>query len=185
MLKELVAAVLASLVVAGDSTAAVKQTPSKTPERSVISTVKTVERTTKKGSVGETAGKDDLFKVDDSDLMYIATTVCEEAGGQSLESCYYVAQVIVNRVKSKSFPDTVTGVLTQKGQYSHYTGNKGREWPSWATKEIKDKCIKAATAAATGTVPLEYRMPRTVVYQSQFQQGKIWKICEDHYYCYG
>ena len=44
--------------------------------------------------------------------------VQQEAGGYSLEHKQVIAQVIVNRVQSDQFPDTITGVLTQKNQFS-------------------------------------------------------------------
>lgn len=48
-------------------------------------------------------------------LTYI---VQQEAGGLSLAHKQIIAQVIVNRVQSSAFPDTIYDVLTQKNQFS-------------------------------------------------------------------
>lgn len=44
--------------------------------------------------------------------------VQQEVRGASLEHKRIIARVIVNRVLDSRFPDTVTGVLTQKGQFA-------------------------------------------------------------------
>lgn len=44
--------------------------------------------------------------------------VQQEAGGLSLAHKQIIAQVVVNRVQSSAFPDTIYGVLTQKNQFS-------------------------------------------------------------------
>lgn len=60
------------------------------------------------GQIGYTAVEQEM-------LGYI---VQQEAGGYSLEHKQVIAQVVVNRVRSDQFPDTITGVLTQKNQFS-------------------------------------------------------------------
>lgn len=44
--------------------------------------------------------------------------VQQEAGGLSLAHKQVIAQVVVNRVQSSAFPDTIYEVLTQKNQFS-------------------------------------------------------------------
>ena len=51
----------------------------------------------------------------------IARTVEAEAGNQDLKGTRLVACVILNRMESEEFPDTVNGVLSQPGQFSTYT----------------------------------------------------------------
>jgi N-acetylmuramoyl-L-alanine amidase len=43
-----------------------------------------------------------------------------EAKGESLEGQIAVANVVLNRVKSNKFPNTVCGVVKQRGQFSWY-----------------------------------------------------------------
>ena len=48
----------------------------------------------------------------DDDLFYLAAAVCREAGGESEEIQLLVANVVINRVNSSIYPDTIYGVLT-------------------------------------------------------------------------
>lgn len=54
------------------------------------------------------------------DKTLIAKTVHAEAGNQDFEGRRLVASVILNRVESESFPNTVEEVLSQSGQFSTY-----------------------------------------------------------------
>lgn len=50
--------------------------------------------------------------------MYVlAQLVHAEAGNQSLEGKRLVADVVLNRVHSDDFPDTIEGVIHQNGQF--------------------------------------------------------------------
>ena len=55
--------------------------------------------------------------------------VQQEVRGASIAHKRVIAQVIVNRVKSDAFPDTVTGVLTQKNQFSSLRNWYERNYP--------------------------------------------------------
>lgn len=54
------------------------------------------------------------------DATLIVKTVWLEAGNQDLEGKRLVAAVILNRVESDAFPDTVEGVLSAPGQFATY-----------------------------------------------------------------
>jgi N-acetylmuramoyl-L-alanine amidase len=58
--------------------------------------------------------------VSDEDVELIAKTVQAEAGNQDFTGKRMVAAVILNRVESKTFPDDVEGVLSQKNQFSTF-----------------------------------------------------------------
>lgn len=70
-------------------------------------------------------------------LELLAVCVEAEAGNQSLTGRRYVADVILNRVDDPNWPDTVEGVITQKGQFSSYTdgGMASVKEPSETTYE--------------------------------------------------
>lgn len=55
------------------------------------------------------------------DAELIARAVQAESGNQCLEGRRYVAAVIINRVDSPEFPDTVEDVLSEDGQFSTYS----------------------------------------------------------------
>ncbi|HOM02563.1 MAG TPA: stalk domain-containing protein [Acetivibrio sp.] len=80
----------------------------------------------------------------DEDLMWLARIVTVEAGGMSLEGKVAVANVVLNRVKSPSFPNTVYDVIFQKGQFppAYKSGFKELVPP--------DECIVAAKMALEG-----------------------------------
>lgn len=53
-------------------------------------------------------------------LELLAVCVEAEAGNQSLEGKRMVVDVILNRVDDQDWPDTITGVITQPGEFSSY-----------------------------------------------------------------
>lgn len=54
------------------------------------------------------------------DATLIVRTVWLEAGNQPIEGKRLVAAVILNRVESEQFPDTVEGVLSAPGQFATF-----------------------------------------------------------------
>jgi len=54
------------------------------------------------------------------DITLIAKTVQAEAGNQDMEGKRLVAAVVLNRMDSEVFPDSVEGVLSQEGQFVTY-----------------------------------------------------------------
>ena len=54
------------------------------------------------------------------DATLIVRTVWLEAGNQPIEGKRLVAAVILNRVDSEQFPDTVEGVLSAPGQFATF-----------------------------------------------------------------
>lgn len=54
------------------------------------------------------------------DATLIVKTVWLEAGNQPIEGKRLVAAVILNRVESEQFPDTVEGVLSAPGQFATF-----------------------------------------------------------------
>lgn len=67
--------------------------------------------------------------VSDDEVTLIAKTVQAEAGNQCFEGKRLVAAVILNRVDSEVFPDTVEGVLSAPGQFVTYK-SLGRTQPT-------------------------------------------------------
>lgn len=119
-------------------------------------------------------------ETDNSDVELLAICICREAGGSSEHIQKMVASVVMNRVASSVFPDTIYGVIMQPYQYNTMWID-GADWPSWATDEIRASCRNSALAVANG-----YRAcPESVVYQAEFQQGSgIYEQIDDFYFCY-
>lgn len=96
-------------------------------------------------------------KISFDELYRLARQVYIEAGCAwiSDEHQRMVATVVLNRVESDLFPDTVYGVLTQKGQYAYRDLNPD------------ERAVRNALAVLEG-----YRaLPSGVLYQSNSIQG--------------
>lgn len=108
------------------------------------------------------------------DLYVLSHIIYAEAGNQSDECQLAVGSVVLNRVKSNNFPNTIYGVVFQKGQYSP-------TWNGAYYKEPSDRAIKNAKyLLENGSV-----IPVGVVYQAEFIQGPIYKQIGNTYFCYG
>lgn len=59
-----------------------------------------------------------------TELEWLAATIQAEAGGESYTGKLAVGSVIMNRVKSSAFPNTVIGVITQTMQFASYRSGK-------------------------------------------------------------
>lgn len=90
-------------------------------------------------------------------------------------AAYYTGAVVMNRVKSKEWPNTIKEVLYQKGQYS--TTKK------FFTKEIPAECYELAEMILRDGTP---DVPENVIFQSMRKLGKgTWKKVNTDYFCYG
>lgn len=61
-----------------------------------------------------------------SEVDMLALAIHNEARGEPRSGKYAVANVILNRVKHKSFPNSVRKVVTQRGQFQWYHNHKLR-----------------------------------------------------------
>lgn len=116
----------------------------------------------------------------DDDLFYLAAAVCREAGGESEEIQLLVANVVINRVNSSIYPDTIYGVLTDYRQYG-MMWKYGVSFPKWADQKTIDHCYDVARRILDG----ERVCPDNVLFQAEFVQGSgIYKEFDGFYFCY-
>lgn len=95
------------------------------------------------------------------ELMLLARVINAEAGeGCSIEHNQLVGCVVMNRVKSKAFPNTIAGVVYQRGQYSCVGNSRFNAQPS-----------TIAMNAAKYVLDGKAYCPSDVVYQANFPQG--------------
>ena len=73
------------------------------------------------------------------DFELICRTVYCEAGNQDIKTQEMVALTIMNRVKSKRFPNTVKGVVYQKNAYAvtNWKDFSSRKWTKQVEKAVK------------------------------------------------
>lgn len=99
----------------------------------------------------------DYISLDDFELM--AKTVFAEAKTEDFEGQVAVAEVILNRVESENFPDTVEEVIKQRGAFSSW-GNGSVE-----AAPLDDECLEAVQDAVNERI-----FPDSVVY---FREGRF------------
>ena len=87
-----------------------------------------------------------------SDLSLLARLIDAEAGGESYNAKVAVGAVVMNRVKSSRFPNTISAVINQKynGSYQFTCVQNGNiKRPATASD------VKAAISALSGTNPVK------------------------------
>lgn len=108
------------------------------------------------GTVGE-------FKINvknrytDAELKYLASIIYSEAGNQCYAGKKAVGIVVVNRMKSDKFPDTIKEVLYQRGQFTPATnGSLNKSMKLYSSKKLNKDCIKAAKEVLNGDTKVKY-----------------------------
>jgi N-acetylmuramoyl-L-alanine amidase len=71
-----------------------------------------------------------------------ARLVEAEAKGESYKGKVAVAEVVLNRVESEQFPDTITEVIYQKGQFSPVSNGSINNNPSEDSKKAVQEALK-------------------------------------------
>lgn len=87
----------------------------------------------------------------DSDAYLLGAIIECEAGGEPYEGKLAVGSVIINRVKSSYFPNTISGVIYQGGQFSPVAS--GRLAYRLETG-VDPSCLQAAQEVLNGNVTL-------------------------------
>lgn len=82
-----------------------------------------------------------------TDEMLLAALIQLESGNQPYEGQVAVGAVVVNRMKSPAYPNTLAGVIYASGQFTPAKTGKVEEL---ALKGPKDSCVRAARAALAG-----------------------------------
>lgn len=119
-------------------------------------------------STDEPEAIETIPKINEEDLELLAIVIYQEAGWDlSCDDCRRrVADIVLNRVESEYFPDTIYEVLTQKGQYGrlHWTGVV---WPEMAKYDCEAEAVERA-----------YRIAREVLegnHSDLYGNGYIWQ----------
>ncbi len=118
----------------------------------------------------------------DSDLFNVAPLMMGEAGYTDSTERRYTASVLLNRVDSDLFPDTIGECLYQAGQYTT-TRDGGPFW-----NEPTEACWADAEALLTQWYETgETDLPENVLYQATFAQGSGTHLVSawGQYFCYG
>ncbi len=76
-----------------------------------------------------------------SDIYLLAKVIAAEARGESYTGQVAVGAVVLNRVDSASFPDTIAGVVYQKGAFSAVTDSNWSVSPDSTAKKAAQDAI--------------------------------------------
>ena len=88
---------------------------------------------------------------DSGDLAMLAALIECEAGGESYTGKVAVGAVVLNRVRSGSFPNDIAGVIYQSGQFSPVSSGN---FQSVLSRGARSDCYEAAAAALAGENPV-------------------------------
>lgn len=112
------------------------------------------------------------------DIYLLASLIHAEVGSVPDDECLYACgSVVLNRMASEEFPDTLEGVIYQSEPTVQYActidGN--------LDKEPDDRCLEIAEEL----LHTKSRLPEDVVYQAEFEQGSgVYKRFENVVFCY-
>lgn len=112
-----------------------------------------------------------------SELRLMSSIINCEAGIEPYQGKIAVGIVVMNRIKSKRFPNTLKGVIYQKGQFSPVrNGSLRKRLSEYDSGKIRSKqwksCISAAKKVLNGQRTISYR-------------GKTKKMNSYHYFSVG
>ena len=97
------------------------------------------------------ASSSSVISADSNDVAMLAALIECEAGGESYTGMVAVGAVVVNRVNSSSFPNSISGVIYQSGQFTPVaTGT----FKSVLARGARSDCYAAAQAALAGESPV-------------------------------
>lgn len=121
----------------------------------------------------------------DDELEILALIIYQEAGADYCSDAtrQMVGEVVLNRVNSPMFPDTMYEVATQKAQYGRLS-KTGIVWPDRAhTEEELHAVLRAYNIAEDLLNDSVVRyLPSDTIYQAEFKQGTEVLVQADGFY---
>lgn len=98
-------------------------------------------------AAGKTENLAGAYNATDEELLWLAATIQAEAGGEPYTGKLAVGSVIMNRVNSSSFPNTIVGVITQNMQFASY---RSGAVSLYMNKGPNSTCMQAAREVLNG-----------------------------------
>ncbi|MDY4970376.1 MAG: cell wall hydrolase [Lachnospiraceae bacterium] len=83
-----------------------------------------------------------------SDDVTLLAALCQYEAGTNYDNCLAVANVVLNRVRSSSYPNSIRGVIYQSGQFGTVTSGALNRFLSAGPSST---CVSAAKAALSGS----------------------------------
>ncbi len=147
------------------------------------------EEAKRKAEEEEAAAKAKSVKVDtvQGEAMYasvdettlLAAVVQMEAGGQGYEGMLAVASVVMNRVNSGRYPNTITDVVYQKGQFP---GAHNGILKRILSRGPRQDCIQVAQDAISGKNNAAGYLGFCSVHSSTYKKYSTYTLIGSHYF---
>lgn len=96
----------------------------------------------------------------EDDLYVLSHIISAEAGNCSEDMMLSVGSVVLNRVADDRFPDTISEVVFQEGQYSPTWNGAYYNEPTEAAKKVAKRLLEEGS-----------QIDGSVVFQAEFPQG--------------
>lgn len=100
-----------------------------------------------KSSGSSSSGSSSSYSAASDDVTLLAA-LCQYEAGTNYDNCLAVANVVLNRVRSSSYPNSIRGVIYQSGQFGTVTSGALNRFLSAGPSST---CVKAAKAALSGS----------------------------------
>ena len=114
-----------------------------------------------------------------SNVNLLAMVINGEARGETYEGQVAVGAVVLNRVKHSSFPNTIAGVVYQKGAFTAVDDGQ-------INASVQSSCVNAARDALNGWDPtggaIYYYNPKTAT-SSWIRTRPVVKTIGNHVFC--
>ena len=100
------------------------------------------------------------YTAQDGDAYLLGAIIQCESDGEPYEGKLAVASVVLNRVKSSYFPNTIAGVIYQSGQFSPVASGR---YALRLEQGVNNTCMRAAEEALGGNITNDCLYFRTVI----------------------
>lgn len=125
-------------------------------------------------NISTAVAQERISETDSTNIWWLSCALYHECRVLDDEAQIAVASVIMNRVKSDKFPNTIFEVITQPGQYAFVVDEI-----IWG--EPDERAMKNAEYVYWNGS----QIPENVLFQAEFIQGSgVWKQIDNQYFCY-
>lgn len=162
------------------------KTVNKKTEKTVTNRTKKSSKKTRKSVTNKTKKSKKEYTA--SELRYMTTIIYCEARGESYAGKKAVGIVVMNRVKSKLFPNSIKSVIYQRGQFSPVRNGALNSALAKYDKQYKKgkitgtmkTCMKAAKEVLNGSTTVEVKGKekemKNYLYFSRYVRGAKYQL---------
>ena len=92
-----------------------------------------------------------IISNDQNDISMLAALIECESGGEIYEGKLAVGSVVMNRVRSSYFPNSLVEVIYQSGQFSPVASGR---FATVLSRGASEECVRAASEVLSGNITL-------------------------------